>query len=113
MNFLGLWVAAELFPAIQYGDKIRFLLLAALIFAVVNALIRPLLVILSLPAIMVTFGLFTLVVNTFMLYITSFFYPKFEVNSFAQAIGAVIIIWLVNFLMDDLFGDIVKRGKHS
>lgn len=78
--------------------------MAAFVFGLVNALIKPLVVILSLPAIVLTYGVFTLVINTLMLYITSFFYPKFGVRSIAAAIGAVMIIWLVNYLMTDLVG---------
>lgn len=105
VNFLGLWVAAELFTGISYNDKIHYLIIAALIFAAVNALIRPLLVILSLPAIVLSFGLFTLLVNTAMLYLTSLLYPKLHISSFLSALGAVVILWLINFLMTDLFYD--------
>ncbi len=111
VNFLGLWVAAELFAGISYGDKLRVLIIASLIFAIVNSLVRPLVVLLSLPAILVTFGIFMLVVNTLMLYITSFFYHKLHVDSIWSAIGAVLIIWFVNFLMTDLFGQDKKTKQ--
>lgn len=102
VNFLGLWVAANLVSGITYGDKVRYLILAALVFSIVNALIRPLVIILSLPAIVLTLGLFTLVVNTLMLYLTAFFYHRFHVDSFWSALFAVVIIWLVNYLLNDL-----------
>lgn len=94
-----------MFTGITYNDRIRVLLIAALIFAIVNALIRPIVIILSLPAIVLTLGLFTLVVNAFMLYLTSFFYHSFHVTSLWSAIGAVLIVWLVNYLMTDLIRD--------
>lgn len=102
VNFLGLWVAANLVTGISYGDKARYLIVAALIFSIVNALIRPLVIILALPAIVLTLGLFTLVVNTLMLYLVSIFYHRFHVNSFWSGLVAVIIIWLVNYLLNDL-----------
>ena len=102
INFLGLWVAASLFSGIQYSDKLRILIVASLIFGLVNALIRPVVVILSLPAIVLTLGLFTLVVNMGMLYITSALYPKFSVTSVWAAIGTVMIVWLVNYLMSNV-----------
>lgn len=102
VNFLGLWVAANLITGISYGDKARYLILAALIFSIVNALIRPLVIILALPAIVLTLGLFTLVVNTLMLYIVSLLYHRFQVDSFWSGFVAVIIIWLVNYLLNDL-----------
>jgi putative membrane protein len=102
VNFLGLWMAANLVSGISYGDKVRYLVLAALIFSIVNALIRPLVIILALPAIVLTLGLFTLVVNTLMLYLVTLLYPRFHVGSFWAALLAVIIIWLVNYFLNDL-----------
>lgn len=102
VNFLGLWAAASLLSGIGYQDKLRVLIIAALIFSIVNAFIRPLLVILSLPAIVLTLGLFTFVVNAIMLYLVELIYPKFHVASFGTAILAVIIVWIVNYLLNDL-----------
>lgn len=102
VNFLGLWVAVNLVTGITYGDKVRYLVAAALIFSIVNALIRPLVIILALPAIVLTLGLFTLVVNTLMLYLVALLYHRFHVNSFWSGLAAVIIIWLVNYLLNDL-----------
>lgn len=104
VNFVGLWIAAQLFAGrIQYDDRIAVLIIAALIFGIVNALIRPFVVLLSLPAIILTLGIFMLFVNAFMLFVTSFFYPAFQVASWPSAIGTVIIIWLVNYLFNTLF----------
>ncbi|MFI5240468.1 MAG: phage holin family protein [Candidatus Saccharimonadia bacterium] len=102
VNFLGLWMAATLLTGITYEQRFGVLIIAALIFSIVNALIRPLVVLLTLPAILLTLGLFTLVINTFMLYLVSFFYPKFQINSVRAGILAVIIVWIVNYLMTDL-----------
>lgn len=102
VNFLGLWAASELLTGISYGDKLGVLLVAALVFSLVNAVVRPLVVILSLPAIVLTLGLFTFVVNTFMLYLVTYFYPKFHIRSFGSALAAVIIIWVVNYLLTDI-----------
>ncbi len=105
VNFAGLWVAAQLFAGISYGDQARILIVASLIFGIVNALIRPLVIILSLPAIVFTLGLFTLVVNTLMLYLTSALYHNFKINSVWSAIGAVMVVWLVNYLATYLIED--------
>ncbi len=102
VNFLGLWTAASLLTGISYGDKLRVLVIAAIIFSIVNALIRPLVVILSLPAILITLGLFTLIVNTLMLYLVTVIYPRFQIESFWSGLAAVIIIWVVNYLLNDL-----------
>lgn len=100
VNFFGLWAAAWLLGnAIQYQDHLRILIWAALIFSLVNALIKPLVILLTLPAIVVTLGLFTLVINAFMLYLVTVFYPKFDIVNFRSALLAVIIIWIVNYLL--------------
>ncbi len=109
VNFLGLWTAANLVAGITYGDRVHVLIWAALIFSVVNALIRPLVVILALPAIVLTLGLFTLVVNTFMLYLVTFFYPRLHINSIWAGLAAVVVIWLVNYLLNDLIES--RRAK--
>lgn len=113
VNFLGLWLAASLFSGITYNDQLLILLIASAIFGFINFLIRPLVMILSLPAVILTFGLFTLIVNASMLYITSFFYPRFQVKSIWSAIGAVIILWLVNYLMTDLAENKIIRSKNN
>lgn len=105
VNFAGLWVAAQLFSGISYNDQARVLVIASLIFGLVNALIRPLVIILSLPAIVFTLGLFTLVVNALMLYLTSALYHNFKINSIWSAMGAVVVVWLVNYLMTYLIED--------
>ncbi|HVQ44555.1 MAG TPA: phage holin family protein [Candidatus Saccharimonadia bacterium] len=103
VNFLGLWAAAELMSgSIDYNDKLRVLVVAALIFSIVNAVLRPLVVILSLPAIVLTLGLFTLVVNAFMLYLVTKIYPAFHLRSFWTAVVATVIIWIVNYLLTEL-----------
>lgn len=102
VNFLGLWTAATLFTGISYQEHLRVLVWAALIFSIVNIMIRPLVVLLTLPAIVLTLGLFTLVVNAFMLYLVTLFYHRFQIASFWTALGAVVIIWLINYLLTDL-----------
>lgn len=102
VNFLGLWTAASVLQGITYQDKLRVLIVAALIFSIVNALIRPLVLLLSLPAIVLTLGLFTFVVNTLMLYLVSFFYHRFHIASFWSGLAAVIIVWVVNYLLNDI-----------
>ena len=103
VNFLGLWAAAELMTgSIQYNEKLGVLVIAALIFSLVNAIIRPLVVLLSLPAIVLTLGAFMLVINAFMLYLVTKIYPSFHLRSFWTAVVATVIIWIVNYLLTEL-----------
>jgi putative membrane protein len=109
VNFFGLWTAATLVTGISYQEHVRVLIWAALIFSIVNALIKPLIILLTLPAIVLTLGLFTFVINAAMLYLVTFFYSKFEIHSFGAALLAVIIIWIVNWLLNDL----LEPRKHE
>lgn len=99
-NAIGLFLAASILSGVDYGNSFVALLIASLVFGLINSLIRPIVVILSLPAIIITMGLFTLVVNAFMLYLTSRLYPDFQVKSIWSAIAAVVIVWLVNYVFD-------------
>ncbi len=103
INFLGLWVAAGILTGVNYGNRIGVVVLAALVFSVVNAFIRPLVVVLALPAIALTRGLFIFVVNALMLYLVTKIYPSFHVASFWQALLAVVVVWVVNYVLTELF----------
>ncbi len=97
---LGLWFAAALLSSnISYGNSAGAIIGAGFILAVLNMLIKPVLVIFSLPAIILTLGLFLLVVNGLVVYLASVLYPPLHITSFWAAIVAGIIIGLVNYLV--------------
>lgn len=98
---LGLWIAANLLSqgSINYNNQARVVIVAGLILAIINMIIKPVLVFLSLPAILLTLGLFTLVINGFMVVLVSHLYQPLQVANFGSAILAGIIIGLVNYLV--------------
>jgi putative membrane protein len=102
-NLLALWVTSLIFDGVTYDDKFWALAVAALVLSVVNAIIRPIVVLLTLPAVIITLGLILLFINAFMLWITDKLVPPFEVSGFWTYIGAVIIIWLVNLVVHRVF----------
>lgn len=113
-NSLGLWIAARLSENISYDDSLIVIVIAALIFALVNAIIRPVLILFALPAIIVSLGLFMLVINGFMIYLVSALYGRFEVETFGSAILAAIIVWTVNYGLSMFFANTkleVERKK--
>lgn len=110
-NGLGLWIAANLLTGIEYNNSLWVIVIAALIFSIVNAFIRPLVIILSLPAIVITLGLFTLIINALMLYLVTLLYSSFEISSFGAAILAVMIVWLVNFALNSILQ--TKEVRHA
>lgn len=100
VSSLGLWIAAGLLSdAIDYNDDLGVIIIAGLILAVINVFIKPVVVILSLPAILFTLGLFMVVVNGFMVFLAAKLYGPLEVANFWYAILAGMVIGLVNYLV--------------
>jgi len=95
-------LAASQLPGIHAGNWFS-LIFAALMLGIVNALVRPLLLLLSLPLILVTFGFFILIVNAVMLYFVAVIVPGFRVDSFGSAFFGAIIISIVNWMTGLLF----------
>jgi len=109
-NAAGIYLAAQYLSRISYGDSVRALLVSAVILSLVNAVIRPFVVVLSLPAYILTLGLFSLVVNAGMLYLVDFFYAPFEVRGLLSPILAGLVIGLVNYIVTRLF-DLVSKDE--
>ena len=98
-NVLALWVASAIFDGISYDGRFLILLIAGLVFGVVNAIVRPIVILLALPAVIVTLGLALLLVNAFMLWITDKTVPAFEVDGFWTLFGGAIVVWAVNLVV--------------
>jgi putative membrane protein len=106
---LGLWIAAGLLSnSISYGDSITAVIIAGLILAVINVFIKPVVVVLSLPAILFSLGLFMVIVNGLMVFIASKLYGPLEVTNFWAAILAGMVIGLVNYLVTAILEERTK-----
>jgi putative membrane protein len=105
-NLAALWVASEIFDEMTYGDSFWVLLLAALVFTVVNWIVKPIVAILSIPLIILTLGVAYFFVNVLMLLLTSVLVPDFAVGGFWTYVGATIIIWLVNLVIGAFLHDV-------
>jgi putative membrane protein len=95
-NVAALLVAAWLLSGVTYGDEWWTLLIAAAVFTVVNAWVKPVLAFLSIPFIVVTLGLFYFLINVLMLYVTDWVVPDFEIETFWWGVLGAIIVSLVN-----------------
>ncbi len=82
-------------------------LIVALILGLINAIIRPILIILTLPITVLTLGLFTFVINAGLLWFVSTFVQGFEIEGFWTALAASIILWAISFLTNEL----IKQAK--
>jgi putative membrane protein len=97
---LGLWIAAALLGSrITYNNSFFVIVVAGLILAIINLIIKPILVILSLPAVLITLGLFMVIINGITVFIASKLYTSLHVTDFWAAILAGMVIGLVNYLV--------------
>jgi putative membrane protein len=106
---LGLALAAFLLPGVSY-DGVVTLLIAAVLLGVVNAILRPILFVLTLPLTIVTLGLFLLVLNAAMIGLVAFLLPGFTVDGLIPGILAAVITGLVSWIGALVIGDAKKRA---
>lgn len=96
---LGLWIAANLLANNIKYDSAYVIIVAGLILAIINIIIKPILVILALPAILVTLGLFMIIINGVTVYLASKLYGQLHIKDFWAAVFAGMVIGLVNYLV--------------
>lgn len=101
---LGLWLATQIFTGL-YFESPGVLLAAALLLGIVNAVVRPIAVILTLPLTLVTLGLFLLVINAAMLGLVALMLQGFHINGFWTAVGASIVVSVTSWLASGLIGN--------
>jgi putative membrane protein len=106
LNSFGLWIAVRLlgtgYSDAQVDGGIAVFLLAGLIFSIINTVLRPIIVILSLPAILLTLGLFMLVVNGMLVYISLKLAPGLQMT-FLNSILTGMILSLINYIVTSVF----------
>lgn len=105
VNALSLWAAASLIDGIELSSSAGSVLLVAVIFGLVNALLRPIALLLSLPLLILTLGLFTVVVNAAMLAITDSLSGGLEVDGFGPAVLGAIVISVVSWALSSFLPD--------
>lgn len=104
VSALGLWAATRFVPGIRI-DTAGTLVLAGLLLGVVNAIVRPIVILLTLPLTLLTLGVFLLVVNTAMLALVAWMLPGFHLTGgFWTAFEAAIIVWVTGWLASWLIG---------
>ncbi len=110
VNAIALWVATLFVPGIRVGEQnqILTLLVVGAIFGLVNAIIKPIISLLTCPLELITLGLFTFVINALMLLLTSWLSQQvgfpFIVDGFIPALIGAVVIGIVSFVLSALFG---------
>lgn len=115
VNALAIWFVAEIIPGIEIHGFIQAIG-AGLILGLVNAVVRPILLFLTLPLTLATLGLFLLALNGFCLWMTSLLVKGFEVHGFFSAVFGSILISIVSWLLNTFVSDrgrIRKITKHE
>ena len=109
VSAFALWVAIRIVPGVAFQGPWPRLILVALVLGLLNALVRPVLVLLSCPMLILTLGLFTLVINAFVLWLTSAlsgsFGLGFHVDGFGSAFLGALVISIVSILLSVLLPD--------
>lgn len=95
---ISLWVASHVFKGLKF-DRVSSLIIAALLLGFANAIVRPLLIFLTLPLTLLTFGFFILVINALMILLVAKLVEGFKVSSFWTAFFASIFISLLSILI--------------
>ncbi len=106
---LGIWVADLLVPGIrvQSGGSLVF---AAIALGLLNAVVRPLIVLLTLPVTLLSLGLFLLIINAGMLQLADWFVSGFEVGGFFSAVFGAIVVSLVSWVASSCIG---PKGRYE
>ncbi|WP_439472761.1 phage holin family protein [Brevundimonas sp.] len=94
---LALWLASRLVPGVSFSDN-GSLALAAILLGVANAVVRPILTVLTFPLTMITFGLFLLVVNAAVIGLVAWLLDGFAVAGLGAGIGAAIVTGIVSWI---------------
>ena len=96
VNALALWICNGLFSGVDIHGGWAYVI-GAFVLAIANSVIKPILTILTLPLVIVTLGLFLLVINIAMVALAEWIAPNFSIDGFWTYVGVVVIVWIVNW----------------
>lgn len=108
INILALIVIDWMFDGVRI-DRWGPLLLGAAVLTIGNAILKPILAVLTLPLIIVTLGLAYFAINVLMLAFSEWIAPRFSIDGFWTYVGATIVVWLVNLVVGGVLGKV--RGN--
>lgn len=100
ISAVAVWVAAYFIPGVSVSGGAGTYLIVAIVLGFLNAFVKPILTVLTIPITIVTLGLFLLILNVLMVYLTSYLVPNFHVNGFIAALLFSILVSLVTSLID-------------
>jgi putative membrane protein len=110
INAGALWIANALWDSVSIHGWEAYLI-GALVLGIANAIIKPILTLLTLPLIIVTLGFFYLLINIAMLALAEWIAPNFSIDGFWTYVGTIFIIWAVNWLVHQILGEVEGRPR--
>jgi putative membrane protein len=111
-NVVALYAAEKLVDGISFSGDFGILVLTGLVFALVNLLLKPVVKLLAIPVIIVTFGIALFFINILMLYITDWLLSGFTITHFGAAVWGTLVIWGVNWILQIIF-DVDDRSSRK
>ena len=112
VNAAALWVSQALFDGVSIHGFWAYAIGAAVL-GIANAIVKPILAILTLPLIIVTLGLFYFVINIAMVALAEWIAPDFSIDGFWTYVGVVIVVWAVNWLADQVLDRVGPRARYT
>jgi putative membrane protein len=112
INLAALWVADALWTGVRIDGWWAFLIGSAVL-GIANAVLKPLLTLLTLPLIIITLGFFYLLINIAMVALAEWIAPDFSIDGFWTYVGTVVVVWAVNWIGDLVLGDLDRRARPS
>ncbi|HEY8725139.1 MAG TPA: phage holin family protein [Gaiellaceae bacterium] len=110
INLAALWVANAIWDGVRIEGWKAYLIGSAVL-GVANAVLKPLLTIVTLPLIIITLGFFYLLINIAMIALAEWIAPNFSIDGFWTYVGTVAVVWAVNWIGGQVLGDMERRGR--
>jgi putative membrane protein len=110
INAAALWVANALWDGVRIHGWAAYLI-GALVLGIANAILKPILAVLTLPLIVLTLGLFYLVINIAMVALAEWIAPNFSIDGFWSYVGTVVVIWAVNWIAHQVLDEVPRRTR--
>ena len=110
INLAALWAANALWDGVRIHGWAAYLIGSAVL-GIANAVLKPLLTVLTLPLIIITLGLFYLVINIAMVALAEWIAPNFSIDGFWSYVGTVVVVWAVNWIGGQIVGDLESRRR--
>jgi putative membrane protein len=110
INAAALWAANALWYGVRIHGWAAYLIGSAVL-GVVNAFVKPLLAVMTLPLIIISLGFFYLVINIAMVALAEWIAPNFSIDGFWSYVGTVFVVWAVNWIGDQIVGDVERRAR--